>query len=92
MRTFTDHDGRSWVADAREERTPRHHGRWYLVFHEDRPHAEPLAMPEIRWQTQETAHRTVAVMSVFELRRRLAEARSRHAPPGARPDSPAATR
>lgn len=84
MRRFEDENGRGWIADAIEERTPRHHGRWYLIFREDKAHSEPLPMPEIRWQTHETAARTLAAMSLFELRRRLAEALSRHAPPSPR--------
>ena len=58
MREFTDERGAVWVADAREEETPRHHGRWYLVFHEvDAPDAA-LPMPEVRWQTSATAARS----------------------------------
>jgi hypothetical protein len=36
-----------------------------------------LPRPEIRWQTRETAERTLASMSLFELRRRLKVARAR---------------
>jgi hypothetical protein len=32
MRTFLDDDSRTWIAEPREQSTPRHHGRWYLVF------------------------------------------------------------
>lgn len=81
MRSFTDEQGRAWVAGAREEVTPRHHGRWYLVFHLDEPDAPDLPVPEIRWQTAETAERTVRTMSEFELRRRLHAASSRAARP-----------
>jgi len=78
MRTFTDDHGDPWVADAREESTPRHHGRWYLVFRPaDRPGRE-LPMPEVRWQTRETAERTVRTMSEVELRRRLRAVRERY--------------
>jgi hypothetical protein len=71
MKTFEDDKGRSWVASAREEDTPRHHGRWYLVFHPAGDDAQPLAMLDVRWQTAETAARTLNTMSDFELRRRL---------------------
>jgi hypothetical protein len=71
MRTFNDEHGRAWIADAREENTPRHHGRWYLVFRDERDEARVLPMPEVRWQTRATAQRTLATMSEFELRRRL---------------------
>lgn len=71
MRTFLDAAGRAWVASAREEATPRHHGRWHLVFHPEGDVADLHAMPEVRWQTAATAERTLLTMSEFELRRRL---------------------
>ena len=81
MKRFTDATGAHWVADALEERTPRHHGRWFLVFHPDQDAYRTMAMPEVRWQTYETADRTLQTMSVFELRRRLDVARRRYARP-----------
>jgi len=77
MRSFHDAAGREWLADAVEEATPRHHGRWYLVFRPAEGDGPVLPMPEVRWQTRETAERTVNTMSVTELRRRLAAARAR---------------
>jgi hypothetical protein len=77
MRQFTDETGRSWVASAREENTPRHHQRWYLVFHPEADDAAVLEMPEVRWQTRATAARTLRTMSEFELRRRLHIVRER---------------
>lgn len=71
MKTFTDERGAAWVATAREENTPRHHGRWYLVFHPAADENRVLAMPEVRWQTRATAERTLRTMSDFELRRRI---------------------
>lgn len=71
MRTFTDESGREWIGTAREESTPRHHGRWFLVFHPAGAPDRELAMPEVRWQTRRTAERTLKTMSVIELRRRL---------------------
>lgn len=82
MREFTDERGAVWVADAREEETPRHHGRWYLVFHTPGESDAVLSMPEVRWQTSATAARTLRTMSVFELRRRLATVRARGAATG----------
>ena len=71
MKTFHDETGHGWVATAREEETPRHHGRWYLLIHPaDRPE-RALPMPEVRWQTNASAQRTLATMSDFELCRRL---------------------
>ncbi len=71
MRTFSDSSATNWVASAREENSPRHHGRWYLVFHRDGEPERLLGMPEVRWQTRASAERTLATMSLFELRRRL---------------------
>ena len=71
MKEFTDEQGDMWVASAREEDTPRHHGRWYLVFHPAGDADGILAMPEVRWQSRRSAVRTLNTMSVFELRRRL---------------------
>jgi hypothetical protein len=79
MKTFSDAEGGRWVASAREEDTPRHHGRWYLVFHPQDDDVAPLVMPEVRWQTEATAARTLHTMSDFELRRRLQIVRGRTA-------------
>jgi hypothetical protein len=71
MKSFQDETGNPWVASAREEQTPRHHGRWYLVIH---PAGQPerlRPMAEVRWQSRASAQRTLATMSDFELRRRL---------------------
>ena len=76
MVTFNDESGAAWVASAREEQTPRHHGRWYLVFHPEGA-SDVLEMAEVRWQTRATAERTLRTMSVFELRRRLHIVRER---------------
>lgn len=77
MPTFRDEAGQAWVATANEEDTPRHHGRWFLVFHPEGRPDDLLAVPEVRWQTLATGERTLRTMSVFELRRRLRIVRSR---------------
>lgn len=77
MRSFHDAAGREWLAGALEEDTPRHHGRWYLVFRPAAGDGPVLPMPEVRWQTRETAERTVRTMSETELRRRLGVVRAR---------------
>jgi hypothetical protein len=76
MRSFHDENGAAWTADAMEEDTPRHHGRWYLVFRDETGGAVH-PMPEVRWQNRRTAVRTIAAMSEFELRRRLLNVRGR---------------
>jgi hypothetical protein len=77
MKTFSDETGSAWVASAREENTPRHHGRWFLVFHAAGSEDRVMSMPEVRWQTRATAERTLRTMSDFELRRRLHVVRER---------------
>lgn len=77
MREFTDDDDRTWIATAHEEDTPRHHGRWYLVFRPADAPERTLPMPEVRWQNRRTAERTITTMSPFELRRRLRTVRGR---------------
>jgi hypothetical protein len=78
---FADESGLEWIAVASEERTPRHHTRWYLTFHAaDRPD-RVYPMREVKWQTEVTAERTLRTMSVFELRRRLRTALSRAGEP-----------
>ena len=71
MRTFDDLHGRRWVATAREEDTPRHHGLWYLLFHAEGEDGRELAMPEVRWQSRVSAQRTLRTMGLWELQRRL---------------------
>jgi hypothetical protein len=84
MRNFTDDGGAEWTAAAQEEDTPRHHGRWYLVFHRAESDQVLLPMPEVRWQTSASARRTLRTMSAFELRRRLAAVQIRaNLPPAA---------
>jgi|GEM_PF-480625 len=78
MRNFTDEQGATWIADVREEATPRHHGRWYLLFRNAQDGSE-IEMPEVRWQTRATGERTIRTMADFELRRRLHIVRGRHA-------------
>lgn len=86
MRAFTDAAGRTWLATAHEEQTPRHHTRFFLVFHSDRADGEAFPMPEVRWQTLATADRTIGSMSVFELRKRLRTAVERRDASRGEPD------
>lgn len=78
MKKFSDENGQLWTATAAEESTPRHHGRWFLVFHPEQDPSRHYALPEVRWQTADTAARTLRTMSDFELRRRLKSVLLRH--------------
>ena len=86
MKTFNDEQGREWTADAREEDTPRHHGRWFLVLAPADGEGPELILPEVRWQSHRSAVRTLATMSDFELHRRLRIALRRHDGPGGGPE------
>jgi hypothetical protein len=71
MKSFRDDTGATWTATVRKEVTPRHHGKWYLVFASGDA-STTLPMGEVRWQTRASAERTLRTMSEAELRRRLA--------------------
>lgn len=70
------------MATALEESTPRHHGRFYLVFHPADEEHPVLAMPEVRWQSRVTAERTLRTAGLWELQRRLAWLQQRATPAG----------
>lgn len=82
MKHFTAEDGREWVATAREEDSPRHHGRWFMALHPADQPDTVLALPEVRWKNARTARRTLETMGDFELCRRLRIAARRHEVPG----------
>ena len=78
MRSFIDESGQDWIVTAKEEETPRHHGRWYLVFQPNGgADGQELSLPEVQWQNRATAERTILTMSEVELRRRLRVASDR---------------
>ena len=76
MREFTDADGRSWTASIREEEGPDYKGRLYLVMTPAGDGA-PVALQDVRWNSTQTARRTLDTMSEVELRRRLRSASGR---------------
>lgn len=80
MKQFTDERDEAWVATAVEEQTPRHHGKWYLIFHPANNSQQQFPVPEVRWQNAATGARTIKTMSDFELRRRLKSALERYRP------------
>lgn len=88
MRTFQDESGRGWVAGVGHRPGVDYQGRYFFVFHpEGAAGAEgsgggELALPEIRWNSERTARRTLETMSEVELRRRLRSARGRVAERG----------
>ncbi len=88
MRDFTDEQGGVWTATAIEEETPRHHGRWVLFFHPRGAETPRLPAPEVRWQSRPEAERTLGTMSLFELRRKLANVKGRGGLPTADGQTP----
>lgn len=77
MKQFIDDDGSVWVATVERETTPRHHGRFYLVFQRE-DGSDRMAMPEVRWGTPASAERILQTMADFELKRRLQIVRTRN--------------
>lgn len=79
MRNFEDHEGRKWIADVAERSDEDYKGRFHLVLRpEDGPGPE-VPLVDVRWNSERTAQRTLATMSVIELRRRLRSALGRAA-------------
>jgi hypothetical protein len=78
MRVFQDENGESWVASVGERAGDDYKGRCYFQM---RPKSgaeeEGVSLTDVRWNSLETAERTLQTMSVEELRRRLGSARGR---------------
>jgi hypothetical protein len=77
MKEFQDAEGRHWRASARQEPSVDYKGRYFLVLEPLDGGPEILELPEVRWNSQRTAARTIGTMSQFELRRRLRSALGR---------------
>lgn len=78
MRDFTDSDGRSWTASVREEQGADYKGRLHLIMvPREGGEDDAVALEDVRWNSEQTARRTLETMSEVELRRRLRQARGR---------------
>jgi hypothetical protein len=78
VRSFQDEQGRGWTATVGHRPGPDYQGRYHLVFQAEGATAEAgLSLPEIQWNSERTARRTLETMSLVELRRRLRAARGR---------------
>jgi hypothetical protein len=82
MRKFLDSDGDAWVAAVRSEAGLDFKGRHHLYFHPAGAEDQGLELLDVRWNSPETAERTLATMSGVELRRRLRSALGRRAASG----------
>ena len=80
MRQFTDHHGNQWTASVSREDGPDYKGRYVMVLENDS--GQSVALEDIRWNTEQTAYRTLQTMSDVELRRRLRSATGRSAVQG----------
>jgi len=85
MRAFTDDTGRGWEASVAERPGHDYKGRFFLrmVPERDEQGAREVTLKDIRWNSLQTARRTLDTMSDLELRRRLKQALGR-APGSAR--------
>ncbi len=79
MKNFVDSDGGGWVATVRSRGGLDFKGRHYLYFHPEGAEGQGVGLLDVKWNSQETAERTLATMSGVELRRRLRSARGRSA-------------
>lgn len=79
MREFTDRTDRAWEATVRERPGPDYKGRFYFYFHPvEGDDEEGVTLVDVRWNSLDTAERTLATMSEVELRRRLRSALGRY--------------
>jgi hypothetical protein len=86
MRAFTDSAGTTWHASVQERQGADYKGRFEFVVWPDggNPGEDGFPLEDIRWNSQETAERTLRTMSELELRRRLRSAVGRSAGIGPR--------
>jgi hypothetical protein len=79
MRTFEDDTGRRWEAAVAERPGHDYKGRFFLrlVPGGDERGAREVTLKDVRWNSLETATRTLETMSDVELRRRLRQALGR---------------
>ena len=77
-REFRDEDGEIWIAGVRARSGKDFKGRFLFVVHpKDEALSEEVWLEEVRWNSEDTARRTLQTMSGVELRRRLRAARGR---------------
>ena len=74
MRDFLDADGDAWVATVRSDEGLDFKGRHHLYFHPEGAEDQGVELLDVKWNSRETAERTLATMSGVELRRRLRSA------------------
>ena len=75
MRKFEDSSDSVWIASVREKEGDDYKGRYFLVLSRDGgSREEEIVLKDVRWNSPQTAERTLRTMSGAELRRRLRSA------------------
>ena len=78
MREFPDENGQVWLATIQTEVGVDYKGRHFLyLVPQGEEEAGGHGLADIRWNSRQTAARTLSTMSDVELRRRLRSARVR---------------
>jgi len=81
-REFEDLEGRRWMATVRERPGKDYKGRYYFYARPaDGSGNDGVELVDVRWNSRNTAERTLETMSTVELRRRLRSALGRTASP-----------
>ena len=85
MREFEDESGATWIAGVRAREGLDFKGRYYFVARPvEGDRADEVWLEDVRWNSEETARRTIETMSGVELRRRLRAAAGRGPQPARR--------
>ena len=86
MRRFEDENGQTWIAGVKARPGLNFKGRYYFVARPEGGSPEDeIRLDDVRWNSEETARRTLQTMSGVELRRRLRSARGRSVAPSPLP-------
>ena len=75
--SFRDEEGRDWSIGVLRRDGPDYKGRYCLAFHRE---DEAARLTDVRWNSVDSAERTILTMSEGEMRRRLKVALGRAAP------------
>lgn len=82
VREFRDGRGRDWIAGVKARPGLDFKGRFFFVARpKDGQPAEEAWLEDVRWNSEETAERSLKTMSGVELRRRLRSAIGRSSHP-----------
>jgi len=82
VRTFSDHEGKAWVATVACDEGTNYKGRWFFRMRpETSGEDSTVSLTDVRWNSERTARRTLETMSEVELRRRLRSAVGRSVSP-----------